>query len=162
MPTSIDNGNQIQHNFFFFFLNCYYALNCNLELRSLSIVPEETMDECSPREGSEEETESETATSNVSTSDSEPRSNGKSDSQWRGFLRKLKKGPAMHLHTFHPTIPHLPSIKKRSTRKERNTQSLPRLSPGIDSEMFYCFEASWKNFSLSDLQEATNNFSSGM
>ncbi|KAL2470008.1 Protein kinase superfamily protein [Abeliophyllum distichum] len=130
------------------------------ELRSFSMVAEETMDQCSPSGDSEEETESETATSNVSTSDSEPRTHGKTDSQWRGFLRKLKKGPTMHLHTFHPSIPHLSSIKKLSTRRSRNTQSLPGLSPGIDSEMFYCFEASWRNFSLSDLQTATNNFNS--
>ncbi|GER50150.1 protein kinase family protein [Striga asiatica] len=39
---------------------------------------------------------------------------GESDSQWKGFLKKLKKGPGAH---FHPTIPHLLSIRKLSRKR---------------------------------------------
>lgn len=76
--------------------------------------------------------------------------------QWRGFFRKLK--PAMHLHPFHPNIP---SIKKLSKKKSRMlTKNMPGLPSNLDTE-FYCFESSWLNFSLSELQRATNNFSRG-
>ncbi|CAA0839910.1 Protein kinase superfamily protein [Striga hermonthica] len=82
---------------------------------------------------------------------------GESDSQWKGFLKKLKKGPGAH---FHPTIPHLLSIRKLSRKRTtRNTQSLPALPPHIEADLYYCFETSWKNFMLSDLEEATQNFS---
>ncbi|KAL8515463.1 hypothetical protein ACS0TY_014234 [Phlomoides rotata] len=83
----------------------------------------------------------------------------KSDSQWKGFLRKLKKGPDVHFRTFHP-IPHLLSIKKLSSKRRgtRSTQSLPELPTQIDGDLYYCFETSWKNFTLADLKEITNNF----
>lgn len=87
----------------------------------------------------------------------------KSDSQWKGFLRKLKKGPNVHFQTFHPSIPHILSIKKLSSRRRapRGTQSLPELTTQIDGDLYYCFETSWKCFTLADLKEATNNFSPG-
>lgn len=85
----------------------------------------------------------------------------KSDSQWKGFLRKLKKGPNVHFQTFHPSIPHILSIKKLSSRKRapRGTQSLPELPTHFDGDLYYCFETSWKCFTLADLQQATGNFS---
>lgn len=92
----------------------------------------------------------------ASISYSEAEINPKHDSQWRGFFRKLK--PAMGLHTFHHSIP---SIKKLSKKKSRQlTKSMPGLPSNLDAE-FYCFESSWLNFSLSDLQNATDNFSRG-
>ncbi|KAL2530410.1 Protein kinase superfamily protein [Forsythia ovata] len=94
----------------------------------------------------------------ASTSDSEHRANGKSYMQWHGFLRKLKKGSTMHLHPFHPNLPHFRLIKKQLKRR-RNAQSLSVLPPLIDSELIDCFKSLWKNFSLSALQVATDNFS---
>lgn len=87
----------------------------------------------------------------------------KSDSQWKGFLRKLKKGPNVHFQTFHPSLPHILSIKKLSSRRRasRGTQSLPELTTQIDGDLYYCFETSWKCFTLADLKQATNNFSPG-
>ncbi|KAK6160651.1 hypothetical protein DH2020_004032 [Rehmannia glutinosa] len=32
-------------------------------------------------------------------------------------------------------------------------------APQIEANLYYCFETSWKNFTLSDLEEATDNFS---
>ncbi|GFZ21864.1 protein kinase superfamily protein [Actinidia rufa] len=123
-------------------------------------IEDEKIDESSLRQGvSEDDPESETASSKASTSDSEAHANQKSGPQWRGFFRKLKKGPTMGLHTFHPSIP---SIKMLSRKKSRNArQSLPvELDdpPTLDSEL-YCFKSSWKNFSLEDLETATSNFS---
>ncbi|PIM98849.1 Serine/threonine protein kinase [Handroanthus impetiginosus] len=129
------------------------------DLRSLDMeVP--VLEECSPSGENEDEEKPKTTSPTGSTSDTEAaKTIGKADSQWKGFLRKLKKGPTVNFQTFHPSIPHLPSIKKLSRRRtSRNTQSLPALPPHIEAELYYCFEASWKNFSLTDLQEATNNF----
>ncbi|XP_075506731.1 receptor-like cytosolic serine/threonine-protein kinase RBK2 isoform X1 [Primulina tabacum] len=126
------------------------------ELRALTIE-DETMEECLVTEEVREEANT-VICSVTRTLDSEAETSEKSDSPWKGFIRKLKKGPTMHLHTFHPTLPHLPSIKKLSRRRTRNTQSLPALPPHIEADLYYCFETSWKNFSLSDLQEITDNF----
>ena len=114
-----------------------------------------------------EDSEYETASPKGSSSDSESPKSEISDLEahnnlksWRGFLRKLKKGPAKSLHTFHPSMP---SFSRRLPRKKsRNeAQSMPAMPPNLDAEL-YCFEASWINFSLSDLKHATNNFSKGL
>ncbi|XP_073308313.1 receptor-like cytosolic serine/threonine-protein kinase RBK2 [Primulina huaijiensis] len=130
------------------------------DLKDLS-VEEVLVEECSLREENGEAAKPETVVSNsvTRTLDLEPKTNEKSDSQWKGFIRKLKKGPTMDLHSFHPSIFNLPSIKKLSRRRTRNTQSLPALPTQIEADLYYCFETSWKSFSLSDLEEATNNFS---
>ncbi|KAL9161455.1 hypothetical protein ABFS82_07G022700 [Erythranthe guttata] len=114
----------------------------------------------SPREENQDDEKLKITSPTASTSDAPQQDNGKNDSQWKGFLRKLKKGPNMHFQPFHPTIPHLLSIKKLSRKRtSRSTQSLPSLPPHIEADLYYCFETSWKNFTLSDLEEATNNFS---
>ncbi|XP_051128047.1 receptor-like cytosolic serine/threonine-protein kinase RBK2 [Andrographis paniculata] len=90
--------------------------------------------------------------------DSEPKSSEKPGSPWNGFIRKLKKGPTMNFHAFQPSMPHLPSLKILSKRRvSRDPPSLPELSSNAD--LYFCFENSWVNFSLPELQEATNNFS---
>lgn len=142
-----------------------------LEFRSLS-VGEDHMDEDSTREvikedkvyeesiretSAPDQTESETTTSKTSTLDSDG---------WQGFIKRLKKGPSIQLHTFHPTIPSLPSlpsIKILSKRKSRSARrSMPMLpAPTLDADLQHCFEANWKNFSLSELKQATDNFSTG-
>ncbi|XP_059311065.1 receptor-like cytosolic serine/threonine-protein kinase RBK2 [Lycium ferocissimum] len=109
------------------------------------------------REASEDQTESETTTSKPSTSTSD--SDG-----WQGFIKRLKKGPSIQLHTFHPnmpSLPSLPSIKMLSKRKSRSARrSMPMLpAPNLDADLQHCFEANWKNFSLSELKQATNSFS---
>nr|GLL41854.1 receptor-like cytosolic serine/threonine-protein kinase RBK2 [Ipomoea trifida]GMD72654.1 receptor-like cytosolic serine/threonine-protein kinase RBK2 [Ipomoea batatas] len=83
----------------------------------------------------------------------------KNHSQWHGFIRKLKKGQGMSLHTFHPSIPSLPSMKKAP--KKRIRKSLPTLPPQIDGDLVSnCFETNWISFSLPELQKMTDNFSS--
>ncbi|KAL6548440.1 hypothetical protein OROGR_008861 [Orobanche gracilis] len=120
-----------------------------------------TLEGCSPRGESEYEAKPNESSSTASVWDTEQaKVNAKTDSQWKGFLRKLKKGPTMHFQTFHPTIPHLLSIKKLSRKRtNRSSQSLPALPPHIEADLYYCFETSWKNFTLTDLEEATDNFS---
>nr|GEU53123.1 receptor-like cytosolic serine/threonine-protein kinase RBK2 isoform X1 [Tanacetum cinerariifolium] len=79
--------------------------------------------------------------------------------QLGGFLHSLKKAPSATLHTLNPGLPSIPSIKKLTRKKSRKlVKNMPELSSQLDADL-YCFEASWKNFSLSELKNATNNFS---
>lgn len=79
--------------------------------------------------------------------------------QFCGFLRKLKKAPSASLHTFNSGLPSLPSLKKLTKKKSRKLmQSIPELPSQLDAEL-YCFEASWTNYSLAELKDATDNFS---
>ncbi|XP_047313860.1 receptor-like cytosolic serine/threonine-protein kinase RBK2 [Impatiens glandulifera] len=69
---------------------------------------------------------------------------------WRGFFGSMmSKGPA------------LPSIASMSIRKSWSTGiSAAAIDPNLDAGSLYCFKSSWKNFSLRDLEDATNKFSS--
>lgn len=108
----------------------------------------------------EDDPESERASSKASTSDSDGQQNQKSGPQWGGFFRKLKKGPAMGLHTFHPSIPSIKLLSRKNSRNSR--KSLPIIDdPTFDSDLC-CFKSSWKNFSLSELETATDSFSHGV
>ncbi|XP_071700385.1 receptor-like cytosolic serine/threonine-protein kinase RBK2 [Rutidosis leptorrhynchoides] len=93
----------------------------------------------------------------VSSSQLDPKTPSK---QSRGFLHNLKKAPSVTLHTFNPGIlPSIPSIKKLTKKKSRKLmQSMPEIPTQLDADL-YCFEASWTNFSLAQLKEATDNFS---
>ncbi|KAL0348735.1 UNVERIFIED_CONTAM: Receptor-like cytosolic serine/threonine-protein kinase RBK2 [Sesamum angustifolium] len=132
------------------------------ELKSIE-VEVAALEGCSREDEDEDEDEDEedaNLTNAMTSADAEAQTNGRFESQWKGFLRKLRKAP--HFQTFHPTIPHLTSIKKLTRKKSsRNTQSLPSFPPNIEADLYYCFESSWRNFTLSDLQEATDNFSPG-
>ncbi|KAK9052756.1 hypothetical protein SSX86_029386 [Deinandra increscens subsp. villosa] len=76
--------------------------------------------------------------------------------QWHGFFRKFKRGSTSTLHGFHPK---LHSIKRMTRRRSRKIiETIPTL-PQEDTEFLHCFEASWTNFSLADLNSATDNFS---
>ncbi|KAF1895367.1 hypothetical protein Lal_00044017 [Lupinus albus] len=100
--------------------------------------------------------------SRTSTSDSEghPDLTGAGNNQWhQGFFKLLKKGSQMHFH-IHP----LKNVQKLTRRKSKRIRedlipslSSPALKSSLDSE-FCCFKSSWKNFSLSEIQAATNDF----
>ncbi|XP_052189462.1 receptor-like cytosolic serine/threonine-protein kinase RBK2 [Diospyros lotus] len=127
------------------------------DLRSLDIE-DKKLDESSPtQEDSDDVQASETTSSKASSSDSDPQANKKIVPQWREFIRVLKKGSTAGLQTFHHTMP---AIKKFSKKKSRNArQNMAALDdPSLDPDL-YCFKSSWKNFSLSELQSITNNFS---
>ncbi|RAL38488.1 hypothetical protein DM860_002466 [Cuscuta australis] len=80
---------------------------------------------------------------------------GKTHSQWYGFFKKLKKGPGVSLQTFHPAIPSLYSFRKHSKKRSRKNMVPPQMDADI---VPHFFETSWKNFSLSELEKATDNF----
>lgn len=86
---------------------------------------------------------SETASSKTSSSDSEDHS--RAATHWHGFFRMLKKGPQ--------------KLTRKKSKRIREDM-VPPLNSSIDSE-FCCFKSSWKNFTLSELQAASNDFSHG-
>lgn len=102
--------------------------------------------------------ESETAFPKASTSDSEAQLNARSAAQWHKIFHVFKKAPAMGFQT----LPSL-GIRKLSRSKSRRARDsmIPSLYPSLDVGLCM-MKPSWKAFSLSDLQKATNNFSAGV
>ncbi|XP_007035412.2 PREDICTED: receptor-like cytosolic serine/threonine-protein kinase RBK2 isoform X1 [Theobroma cacao] len=102
-----------------------------------------------------ESAESEPTSSKASTSsDSENHQSSATSVHWRGFFRLLKKGPGIPFQTLPPLKPRLTRRKSKRVRDDM----VPQLSSTLDAELC-CFKSTWKNFSLSELHEATNNFS---
>ncbi|XP_022138335.1 receptor-like cytosolic serine/threonine-protein kinase RBK2 isoform X2 [Momordica charantia] len=108
--------------------------------------------------------DSETTTSLTSTSDWDGHPDSRNASHWRGFFRLLKKGPQIPQMRFQPAFPPLKAVPKLTRRKSKRIREdmLPVLSPVVSSaiETEFCyFRSSWKNFTLSELKAASNNFS---
>ncbi|KAG9135577.1 hypothetical protein Leryth_002316 [Lithospermum erythrorhizon] len=127
------------------------------EWRCSSINEDKTLE--SIGEVHDNDSEGETPTSGTSTSDVEANSQEKPEFQLRGFFRKLKRGSP-----FHPSLPSVNSLKKSAAKKVpksggNDTQSIATETPQIEASLFYGFESSWKNFTLSELKAATDNFS---
>ncbi|RHN72360.1 putative protein kinase RLK-Pelle-RLCK-VI family [Medicago truncatula] len=128
-------------------------MNVPYMLLDLSVLETENGDqsEYSPRSQ-----ESDTPSSRASTSDSEGGTR-----QWRGFFKLIKKGPQMPFHTFHP-LKNVPKLTRRKSKRIREefipSLNSPALQSSFDSE-FMCFKSSWKNFTLAEIQAATNDFS---
>lgn len=140
-------------------------MNTILDLAALEIE-EGSQSEYSPRSQ-----ESETPSSRASTSDSEGPpglrgniNNINNNNQWRGFFKLLKKGSQMPFQPFHP-LKNVPKLTRRKSKRIREdlipSLNSPALQSSFDSE-FCCFKSSWKNFTLSEIQAATNDFSHGM
>ncbi|KAK8547852.1 hypothetical protein V6N13_116077 [Hibiscus sabdariffa] len=101
-----------------------------------------------------EKTWTETAESKASTSaDSKHQNN----SHWRGFFPALRKGVVIPMYTFPPLIPKL---TRKKSKRIRDDIIIPQPSTEFDTDAFN-FKASWKNYSLAELQQATNYFSRG-
>lgn len=96
----------------------------------------------------------ETNSSKASTSDVEARPSSKNTSDWRGFFKSLRK-KSNYLQTFPPLS--VPKFTRRKSKRARDNM-LPTLNPSLDADFVY-FKSSWKNFTLSELRHATNNFS---
>lgn len=88
-------------------------------------------------------TASSTPLSKESTSGSE-----RAAKHWRGFFRLLKKGPQRRFQTF-------PRLTRRKSRRVREDM----VPNPLDASELGCFKSSWINFTLSELQAATNDFS---
>ncbi|XVF66324.1 hypothetical protein PTKIN_Ptkin10aG0026200 [Pterospermum kingtungense] len=113
-------------------------------------------------EESVESAESEPTSSKASTSSDSELQQSFSDLQqslatiihWRGFFRLLKKGPGVASQNLPPLKPRLTRKKSRRIREDM----VPQLCSALDAELC-CFKSTWKNFTLSELMEATDNFS---
>ncbi|XP_021688905.2 receptor-like cytosolic serine/threonine-protein kinase RBK2 isoform X2 [Hevea brasiliensis] len=148
------------------------------ELRTLKAEEEEEEEEdddvkSSPRGGPEDcsislesETLSKDSTSNslesetasrASTSGSEGQLNPLVATHWRDFFRGLKKGAARRIQTFPPPKKHGPRLTRSKTKRIRE-ELIPVISSPLDTDL-YCLKSSWKNFTLSEIKTATNNFS---
>ncbi|CAH8271560.1 unnamed protein product [Arabidopsis lyrata] len=113
--------------------------------------------------------ESETSSSVVSTSDSSSSeahhhhrhhhsSGGPNNGHWRrGFFRLLKKGSsAMPFNTFTP-LKGVPKLTRRKSKRIRD--NMVPVIPALDTDDLFYFKPSWRNFSLQDIQTATNDYS---
>ncbi|OVA11403.1 Protein kinase domain [Macleaya cordata] len=122
-------------------------------------MEEGKVDESSPRgviENCIRSLESETDSSKASTSDSESQSNPQSGSHWLGFLRLFKSRSIRRLASVPPV-----RVSKSSKCNNRSLREKPVPSLNSPTETEFCaFKSSWKNFTLSELQAATKNFSS--
>ncbi|KAM5569146.1 receptor-like cytosolic serine/threonine-protein kinase RBK2 [Rosa sericea] len=130
----------------------------NHDLRALRLE-ETVIDDCTPRDVLEDDyprgLESEASTPKASTSDSEGKVN---NGPIRGFFRMLRRGQ----QPFPPVkIPAKPKLTRRKSKRIREDLIPPLNSPALRSPLdpeLYGFKSSWKNYSLSELQVATNNF----
>lgn len=86
---------------------------------------------------------------------------GPTKDHWRGFHRLLKKGSsAMPFNTFS----HLKGVPKLTRRKSKRIKDnmVPVLpAAALDTDDLFLFKPSWKNYSLQDIQTATNGYSPG-
>lgn len=136
-----------------------------LDVKAL-LVDEEAGPECSTCAGMLEDCPRsvayESPSTNASTSDSECQPGEGHGPHWRNFLRFVKKGPQLRFNHPPKTIP---KTTKRTVKRIKEelipAMNSPSKRTSLDQELYY-FKASWINFSYSQLEAATNNFSHGM
>lgn len=133
-------------------------MNTILDMGTLGIE-EGCVPQCSPRRS----VDSGTPSSKASTSNSEGQPDLSGNNHWNGFVSFLKKGSQMPFQTLQP-LKNVSILRRKSSRvREDLIPSLnsPSMKSSFDAE-FYRFKSSWKNFTLPELQSATNYFSHGM
>ncbi|KAF3612860.1 Receptor-like cytosolic serine/threonine-protein kinase RBK2 [Capsicum annuum] len=99
--------------------------------------------------------ESESDSSKASTSEFDGSKNQRSGSRWAGFLELFRSKSKGHL-TKDPLISSM-KLSKRFSRSMRETSSNVMTNSILDNGLSY-FKPQWKLFTLSELQNATNNF----
>ncbi|GMJ09946.1 hypothetical protein like AT5G18910 [Hibiscus trionum] len=90
----------------------------------------------------------------ASSDDSENRHHSATHGNWSNFFGVLKKRPGISFQS----LPLIPKLTGRNNKRVRD-DIVPQVSSSLDADQLLCFKSSWKNFLLSELQEATNNFS---
>ncbi|XP_009386291.2 receptor-like cytosolic serine/threonine-protein kinase RBK2 [Musa acuminata AAA Group] len=131
------------------------------DLRCLDLEKEavEVLAECSPRGVLDDGLrclDSET-TSKASTSYTETQMIRSSFALWHGFFRLWKHKSMRRLSSFPPI-----GFRKRSRRRRSNRDSrvpMPDSTSAADNESS-SFKPTWRNFTISELEKATNNFNS--
>lgn len=110
------------------------------------------------RAGNHESEEPDSPKSNSSDSDSKQPKSPTFHSFFKSLKMKSSK-TALHFH-FQP-LPSLGVSKRVRKIMEGREDIVPVTIPQLDEDMFH-FKSSWRNFSLSELQHATSNFSQGL
>lgn len=100
--------------------------------------------------------EFETSSSKPPSTDSANEQNSKTSSRFRAFVQLLRSGSKKSLATLHPLSALKSSIRRSSSMRENRG-----FSSHLDSDP-YNLNSPRRNFSLSELQLATNNFGFGM
>lgn len=105
------------------------------------------------------ETDSETSFSSASTSSPAAAPAPEMTTPWRGFLRHWRQKSMRRLATFPPVgvVPKLP--RWRSGKEVKDSSAAANTPADVD---FCLFKPSWKSFSFSELQHATDNFNPGL
>ncbi|KAF8055052.1 hypothetical protein N665_1304s0005 [Sinapis alba] len=113
--------------------------------------------------------ESETSCPVLSTSDSSSEAShhnshhhhsyvGLTSGQWRGrFVRLLKKGSSAM--PFNAPIKGVPKLTRRKSKRIRDNMVPVLPATSLDTGDLFCFKPSWRNYSLQNIQTATNGFS---
>ena len=99
--------------------------------------------------------ESETSSSKEGTSGSGSSQNTKPT--WRGLIQLLRTQSKRRLATLDPR-----NVLKYSVRKCRSMRFSNGVGRNLDGETVSYSRSGWKNFTLSELQRATKNFSHGL
>lgn len=157
------NCQLISHSFFHLILSCS-CLNCSfnfIDLLSLDIGNDirEATGISSPRGVLDDVlrcSDSETSSSKTSTSCSETQLMSNSSFLWKGFFRFWKQKSMRRLSSFPPL-----GVPKLSRRKSNRETHVPISDSTTDHSNCH-FKPTWKNFTISELQKATNNFSPGL
>ncbi|PIA44696.1 hypothetical protein AQUCO_01700354v1 [Aquilegia coerulea] len=128
------------------------------DLRALDIEKEK-MDKTSPRgvlEDCMRSLEYETGSPKTSTSDEDVQPNTRrATPNWGTFFRLLKSRSMRRLASIPPV--RVPKISRKNSRSMRENPVSIMNPPGGD---MCCFKSSWRMFTLTELQIATNNFNS--
>ncbi|KAG8636656.1 hypothetical protein MANES_15G019700v8 [Manihot esculenta] len=135
-------------------------------MKSVNLEQQEGVVESSPRGVLEDCTislESETP-SKDSTNSLEPETASRASTSgsevaihWREFFRGLRKGAARRIQTFPPPKKHAPKLTRSKTKRIRE-ELIPVISTPLETDL-YCLKSSWRNFALSEIKNATSNFS---
>lgn len=138
------------------------------EMKSVNLEQQEGVVESSPRGVLEDCTislEYETP-SKDSTNSLEPETASRASTSgsevaihWREFFRGLRKGAARRIQTFPPPKKHAPKLTRSKTKRIRE-ELIPVISTPLETDL-YCLKSSWRNFALSEIKNATSNFSPG-
>lgn len=122
-----------------------YSPTCVLEdyLRSLESDTVSSKESTSGSEDHQKDLKSSTATTTTS--------------KWIDFVHLVKSKSKKCLPTFHPISSGLQLSRKLSSSFREHVAMIP---PSPMADMNY-FKPHWKNFTFSQLQSATNNFSKG-
>lgn len=116
-------------------------------------------EDCSSSSGSEKTSTSNRLESETGTPGSEEPSNSAVTLHWRDLISVFKKGPSMRKQSFPHLKKGVPKLTRRKSRKLRE-EMVPALGC-IDADLCY-LKPSWKNYSLSEIRAATDNFSHGL